>query len=284
MEQDCIYDAPLVNWQALQRLSAPPPPAGPAKAPEENIWDRSADMYRQMAAMERVFTLPQLEVLPVTAEDTVLDIGCGPGRISVPMAQRAKSVTAIDTSEKMMAHCRANAAAAGVHNLTIRALDWRDAVPGENLEQHDVVIACRSVGLGDLKKLSSFARKTAVLIAFANAPSIPHILGELFDGATARPAFSPPPQDRRLSYNVMFNIAYDLGYEPNVRIFPDGFTADFSSREEAYAQLSRLSAQPVTDMGRFRANADRWLTAHADGSVTFLRETRSFVMWWDTRR
>ena len=51
-----------------------------------------------------------------------------------------------------------------------------------------------------------------------------------------------------------------------------------------YAQLSRLSAQPVTDMGRFRANADRWLTAHADGSVTFLRETRSFVMWWDTRR
>ena len=82
----------------------------------------------------------------------------------------------------------------------------------------------------------------------------------------------------------MFNIAYDLGYEPNVRIFPDGFTADFSSREEAYAQLTRLSAQPVTHMGRFRANADRWLTAHADGSVTFLRETRSFVMWWDTRR
>ena len=35
---------------------------------------------------------------------------------------------------------------------------------------------------------------------------------------------------------------------------------------------------------RFRANADRCLTQSPDGTVTFLRETRSFVMWWDTRR
>ena len=279
-------EMPVINWRALQSLAAParPAPPAPGVGARENIWDRSADMYREMAAMERAFTLPQLDVLPVGPEDTVLDIGCGPGRIAVPMAQRARSVTAIDTSEKMLAHCRANAQAAGAKNLDARLLDWLEAVPGENLAVHDVAIGCRSVGLSDLEKLSAFARQTAVVIAFANAPSIPEILGELFDGATERPPFQPPAQDRRLGYNVMFNIVYDLGYEPNLRIFPDGFTADFPDREAAYARLLPLSPVPVTDLARFRANADRCLTQNPDGTVTFLRETRSFVMWWDTRR
>lgn len=275
---------PLINWKALQRLSMPPQPKPPATAAGENMWDKEADMYRRMAAMERVFTLPQLDFIPVSPEDTVLDIGCGPGRISIPMAQRAKKVTAIDTSEKMMAHCRTNAEAAGVTNLEIRFQDWMEAVPGENLELHDIAIGCRSVGLQDFEKLSAAARKIAVVIAFANGPSIPEILSGLFDGATERPMFRPRPRDRRLDYNVMFNMAYDLGYEPNLRIFPDGFTADFSCREEAYTELARLSRFPITDMDRCRANLDRWLTDNGDGTVTFLRPTRSFVMWWDTTK
>ena len=56
----------------------------------------------KMAAMEREYTFAQLDAFDTSPEDTVLDVGCGPGRISVLMAQRAKSVTAIDSSEKML--------------------------------------------------------------------------------------------------------------------------------------------------------------------------------------
>jgi precorrin-6B methylase 2 len=37
-------------------------------------------MYNQMALMERGFTRLQLAPLEITKDDTVFDIGCGPGR------------------------------------------------------------------------------------------------------------------------------------------------------------------------------------------------------------
>ena len=37
-----------------------------------------------------------------------------------------------------------------------------------------------------------------------------------------------------------FNILYDLGIDPNVRIVKDGFTKDYATYEEAYDDLRTL--------------------------------------------
>lgn len=58
------------------------PPRPPAQDPAKNIWDDSAEMYNQMAAMELSYTANQINCLDLSSEDTVLDIGCGPGRIT----------------------------------------------------------------------------------------------------------------------------------------------------------------------------------------------------------
>lgn len=269
---------PLINWDELRKISMPPRPPGE----DDNRWDHAAAMYNQMAAMEKSYTLNQINAFDAAPTDTVLDIGCGPGRISVPMAKKAQSVTAIDTSEKMLGYCEENAAKADVHNLNARLLDWKSAVLGKDLEQHDIVIACRSVGMEDLAKLSSFARKYAVVIAWANAPCIPDILNDLFEGTEGESIPRKlPPRDRRLGYNVMYNIVYDLGYDPNIKIVTDGFTKDFANREEAYADLRQLGNVPEERMDRFRANVDKWLTENEHGGITFRRETKTFVMWWE---
>jgi SAM-dependent methyltransferase len=273
---------PLINWDELRKLTMPPIPAG-EKGTKGPIWDDSADMYNQMAKMEKSYTLNQINAFATSKDDTVLDIGCGPGRISVPMAQRAKSVTSIDTSEKMLAHCKKNAQDAGVTNLNAHLLDWKEAVLGENLEQHDIVIASRSVGASDIKKASRFARKYVVFIAWANSPNIPMIRGDLFKGIEKERKMPPMMMDRRLSYNITFNMIYDLGYEPNIKIVTDGFTREFLSREEAYEELWKLRTIPDNDIPPiFRQNVDKWLIENNKGGVTFKRETRSYVIWWDT--
>lgn len=39
-----------------------------------------------------------------------------------------------------------------------------------------------------------------------------------------------------------------------------------------------LSDQEIVEEARYRANVDRFLTENADGTITFLHKTRSFVL------
>ena len=254
--------------------------------PDPEGEQRFADFYNKIAAMEKKLTLDQVNALPLLPDDTLLDMGCGPGRLSVPLAQRVKSVTSLDMSDAVLRYCAENARAAGATNLTTKKLDFHDAVPGENIEKHDVVICSRSVGLGNLRKLSTFATRMVAIVTFANAPTIPHLLSGIFKDTTTtpKPSFLKHGNNRNLNYNVMFNIVYDMGYEPNVRILEDGFTRDYASQEEAEADILTLSStmgKVDTDrMNIFRKNLSAFLTPNDRGGVTFSMETRTCVIWW----
>ncbi len=274
----------LINWEEIQKLTMP---AATREAMERNTSnqfdnDNSADMYNQVAKIERAYTYNQINAFDTSKNDTVLDIGCGPGRISVLMAQRAKSVTSLDSSEKMLKHCRRNAGEVGVTNLNTILLDWNDAVPGKNVEQHDIVIASRSPGGQDIKKVSSFARKYVVFIGWANAPHIPILVGGLFEGVEGARQFPLMMNTKRdAGYNVTYNMVYDMGYDPNIKIVEDGFSWDYDSKEDAYKDLWKFDKIPGKIPPVFKKNVDKWLTKNDKGGVTFRRETKSYVIWWN---
>lgn len=276
---------PLINWDVLQRLNMPERPEPPAPAPgdADNMWDRTSEMYSRMTELEGKFTLDQLDCIPIEKGDTVLDVCCGPGRIAVPAAKRARSVTGIDSSSKMLDYCRIHAQQESVTNLEIKYMDWNEAEPGRNLDVHDIVIACRCTAMGEIEKLSACARKYAAIVCWANAPSIPEILGDLFEGAVQGKVFRPRQNDRRAGYNIFYNKIYDLGYDPNCRILDDGYYSVYRTKEDAYKDLRVLAQQKIIYEKQYHSNVDKFLTKNSDGTFTFLHKTRSFVMWWDTR-
>jgi 2-polyprenyl-3-methyl-5-hydroxy-6-metoxy-1,4-benzoquinol methylase len=49
---------------------------------------------------------------------TVLDFGCGAGRLTLPLARRATQVVACDVAPTILAHARQNAEEAGLRNIT----------------------------------------------------------------------------------------------------------------------------------------------------------------------
>lgn len=276
----------IINWEELRQLTMPPEMARMAAGKGKNTFDtdQSANMYNQMVNMEIGYTLNQINCFDTTKKDTVLDVGCGPGRISVLMAQRAKSVTSLDQSVKMLAHCKRRAEAAGVKNLKAVQMDWSDAVLGKNLEKHDIVIASRSVGSNDIHKLSSFAKKYAVMIAWANAPNIPMIINSLFEGVGEQNRFPMMRINRNTGFNVAYNMVYDAGYDPNIRIVTDGFTMDYETKDQAYQDLWKLKeTKQAKPNAVFKKNVDKWLTKNKTGGYTFRRETRSYVIWWEPK-
>jgi SAM-dependent methyltransferase len=67
------------------------------------------------------FLVEQLELGPGSS---LLDVGCGHGRIALPLARHGVEVTGIDTSPRSLARARASAEAEGLR-LDLRELDMR---------------------------------------------------------------------------------------------------------------------------------------------------------------
>ncbi|KAJ3152188.1 hypothetical protein HDU89_001407 [Geranomyces variabilis] len=59
----------------------------------------------------------------LTADQTVLDVGCGPGTITADFAKLTKHVTAIETTDSILAIAAQHASAKGVTNITFELGD-----------------------------------------------------------------------------------------------------------------------------------------------------------------
>jgi 2-polyprenyl-3-methyl-5-hydroxy-6-metoxy-1,4-benzoquinol methylase len=61
--------------------------------------------------------------------DTVLDFGCGVGRLTIPLAHRARRVLAVDVADSMLARARMHCEAAGVGNVEFLTLNDFSSIP-----------------------------------------------------------------------------------------------------------------------------------------------------------
>lgn len=267
----------LVNWELLHRNRFAM--QGGLKMPEID-WNTITEMYDGMAKLEKAFTQKQVDTMGITKDDTVVDIGCGPGRLTVPMAKKAKSVTCVDAYDKMLERCMFNAKNEGLYNVTPLFQSWLDEDAVEKIGKHDIAVASRSVGMFDLLKLNQIATKYVFVMSFANAPSLREIQLDFLEGITDIPSFKPRPDARMFDYNVTFNMIYDMGANPSVVVLDDGFERTYASKEEAYEDLRFLGTILPEQEERYRANVDRYLDVLDDGSVHLLRKTKTFVMWW----
>ncbi len=103
--------------------------------------------------------------MKLDGNEVVLDIGCGPGTLAIPLAKQVKEVIAIDFSEQMLVELEAYAAREGITNITTYLLSWED--DWSVLPPVDVAVASRSVEVKDidmaLSKMSMHAKKSCYI-------------------------------------------------------------------------------------------------------------------------
>lgn len=86
--------------------------------------------------------------MQISADDTVLDIGCGPGTLAIPLAKQVKEVIAIDFSAKMLEELEKYAKEEGLTNIKTYHLSWED--DWSVLPQVDIAVASRSFEVKDI--------------------------------------------------------------------------------------------------------------------------------------
>lgn len=97
-----------------------------------------------------------------------------------------------------------------------------------------------------------------------------------------RPGKRPDgPDAQKAIYLKIAEKAYQAGYEPNIRIFPERFRKAFSDEAEAVAWVAALRPERAEgNMERLTMNVAPFLTP-ADGGVEFCIATRASIIWWD---
>ena len=180
----------------------------------------------------------RIHAMHITAESRVLDIGAGPGTLTIPLAGIARHVTAVEPAPGMVDCLRANIQESGIRNIDILQKKWEDVNLLTDLGcPYDVVVASYSLGVPDLKdallKMDAASGKYVYIFWFADMQSPwRRNYGEIWEQL-----FGVPTREKQRP-NILFNLLNQNGIYANVEVTKEDMVTRFSSIEEAVADQS----------------------------------------------
>ncbi len=242
-------------------------------------WDRKARSFAGRTA-HSVYTEQFLELLAPDPDWSVLDIGCGPGTLALPVAACTRQVTAIDFSGNMLKILQERAAGQGLQNISTRQLSWDDNWRQHGIKPHDVAIASRSLAVHDLKRaltrLNSFAtRRVCITDRVRHGPKDPDAFAAVGRELSAGP-----------DYIYTVNILYQMGILPTVDYIPLEKTLEYRSFAEAVAGYSWMFHNLDQDEEELLKKYVRRISnTNQDGTVTVHRRivpTWAYISWTPT--
>ena len=199
-------------------------------------WDERSKTYTKAAIPPTPYAEEFIEYTDALPGESVFDMGCGTGAISIPLAAEGHEVCACDFSEGMLDVLRQEAERFHVQVET-KLLSWADdwAAHGIGLKSYDVATASRSIATDNLRaslqKLSGVARRRcAVTLPVGSSPRTDEAILS---------AIGVQPQLGR-DYVYAFMILIEMGYRPEVRYIKSVRHDSFDTPEEAYESLSRM--------------------------------------------
>ena len=178
-------------------------------------FDKKAKWYNQTITSRADHIRKILARLAVDHDCSILDIGSGPGPLTIPLAKTTGKVTAVDPSGKMLWYLEENIRNEGLKNVVCINKRWEDIEIGKDIAPHDIVVASHSLAMLDIKeallKMDQAADQSVYLLASAGKPRDdylalwPKLYGE---------KYVPGP-----NYIFLINILYQIGITANVEIW-----------------------------------------------------------------
>lgn len=207
-------------------------------------WDeKSADMAQ--STINSPYVNDFISRMQLSGDEVILDIGCGPGALSIPLAKRVKEVIAIDFSAQMLEELKAYAAREGVTNIKTYHLGWDD--DWSTLPQADIVVASRSMEVSDidaaLTKMSAYAAKACYLTYKVGGSFVDmNILDTIGKKVKTKP-----------DYWYIPILLYSQGYLPRVDYIETGRGSVRSGTEEEFVESLIWSVHELSEEQKTKA-------------------------------
>jgi len=243
------------------------------KGKNSDEWDKkSKEMAPRMQKSHYVEDF--ISKMKIDKEDVVLDVGCGPGTLAIPLAKQVKHVIAIDFSASMLEELKAYAKAEGVTNITTYHMGWDD--DWSEIGEVDVVVASRSIEVQDVQhallKISNIASKACYLTYKAGGSFVDmDILDYIGKKIVTKPDFWYLPI-----------ILYKEGYIPLVDYIPAG------SGRVRYTDVDEFVTSLIWNLGSLDESqiqkAKEYFELYIKNNEKGSKETLwSFISWSTTK-
>lgn len=242
-------------------------------------WDKRAPAFARNSSKSD-YSVKFLRLLEVKPNWTLLDVGCAAGTLAIPLAERVKTITAMDISGTMLALLRERCAKRGISTIQTVQGAWEDDWNALGIGEHDVALASRSMITEDfesaLTKLDRAARKRVYLST---------IVG---DGPHDRRIFralgrnlNPGPD-----YIYIYNLLYRMGIRSNVNFITYHERNSYESPGDAYAHLSlklEVTTHEEADILRTYLN-ENLVCDEGKWRMSYPRKICWAVIWWDKEK
>jgi SAM-dependent methyltransferase len=243
----------------------------------EEWWDKRAEAFDHNMK-ESGYVDRMLERLAIKPDSTVLDIGCGPGTLAIPLAKRVKAVTALDISQEMLRFVVKNACSEGLSNITCLQQRWEDVVVGRDVKPHDVVICSRAFPERNPKnallQLNNAARKYVYITMWANGDEFETFYKSVY--LAAGKDYHPPPD-----YIYVYNMLYQEGILANVEFIHYTHYMRYPDIDTAMKDWTwRMRPESDEQTHRLRRHLLERLSKNQGPKLEMALDCRWALIWW----
>ncbi len=271
-----------IDWNEVWKAKKDRTRARKGVSPQHR-WDEvgQARRYaREADASYQVRVAEEMAILPVTPDSRILDIGSGPGPLTLPLAKTAAHVTAVEPAAGMVAVLAERVAQAGLENVDWVEKTWEETDPERDLQgPYDVVLASFSLTMYDiraaLEKMDAASRGSVYLFEFVDGPLWDRMGAAIWEELHGVPYFPGPKAD------CLWNVLYQMGIYANVLMRPLEKTYHFSDPGEAYAFFAprydiRTPAQEAV-LQSYLAGINQ----ADDGTFVYSQDSTYATIWWE---
>lgn len=265
--KQCIENPNDVDWESFW--------AEKLEGKVNKNWDKAAAGFFKRTRKED-YQDALFDKLILDEEDVVLDVGCGEGSVTIPIAKRVKKVIGLDSSPKMLEFLEKRADENCISNIET-ILKPIEEISYEEIGDVDVVVCSRSLnGIVPIKEvlteLDKIANKYVFITIFG--PENKKIEKD-FDRELGIKTEDFP------DYNYFFNILFNMGIYANVERFDLNNYREYESIDEAMDNGKfRLDLYSDDEKELLREYLERILTFE-DGKYFNVKDKADWIMvWW----
>lgn len=234
------------------------------KMKSKESWDQKAQSMNTRVH-NSIYNHEFLNLIKYDKDDTLLDVGCGVGNLSLKLATKLKKVYSLDYSSKMLEILNENAKNQKIKNIETLNMSWYD--DWNTIENVDIVVASRSMEVKNmsdaLHKLNNKANKR-VYLSYKVGGSF--LKQEILDVLQKKVVKKP-------DYIYIVNILYQIGINASVNfIRSEGKRSIYSTYEEFKKSVEWSIGELDTDEEK---RLEEYYKNHVENEI----ENNDYVHW-----